>query len=234
MCLQLFRFGISACFADGKTVMNQRRVEKTAFEDQSEENSVWIIKWMTLLGIFCKISCTPTVTSCYQVHADAHISAALLSNYRYNWCRKIDAVNCVLHWIVLTLTTLHTRNIWLRHNHKMSTSYHKNGLVSRLVSSYQSVGRLFIFYVLCSKNILMKLVVYQQPTWPCLKMEFVVRTISLSCELFSLSKAAFLHVGPAQLCTENGVSICMCSAVEVVWLAQNIRHSSTRVWLHLQ
>jgi len=26
----------------------------------------------------------------------------------------------------------------------------------------------------------------------------------------------------------------MCSAVEVAWLAQNIRHSSTRVWVHLQ
>ena len=36
-------------------------------------------------------------------------------------------------------------------------------------------------------------------------MEFVVRTISVSCELFSLSKAAFVHVGPAQLCAENGV-----------------------------
>ena len=57
----------------------------------------------------------------------------------------------------------------------------------------------------------------------------MVRTISLSCELFSFSKAAFVHVGTAQLCTENGVSICMCSAVEVAWLAQNIRHTSTRV-----
>jgi len=26
---------------------------------------------------------------------------------------------------------------------------------------------------------------------------------------------------PAQLCMENGVSICMCSAVEVAWLTQN-------------
>jgi len=85
------------------------------------------------------------------------------------------------------------------------------------------------FYVRCSNNILMKLVGYQQPTSLCVKMEFVVRTISLSCELFSLSKAAFVHVGPVQLCTENGVSICMCSAVKVAWLAQNIRHTSTRV-----
>jgi len=36
----LFRFRISACFAYDKTVTNQRRVEKSAFEDQSEENSV--------------------------------------------------------------------------------------------------------------------------------------------------------------------------------------------------
>jgi len=46
-------------------------------------------------------------------------------------------------------------------------------------------------------------------------MEFVVGTISLSCELCSFSKAAFVHVRPAQFCTENGVSNYMCSAVEV-------------------
>jgi len=91
----------------------------------------------------------------------------------------------------------------------MSISYHKNGLVS----SHQSVGRWFIFYVRCSKNILMKLVGYQQPTGLCVKMEFVVRTISLSCELFSLSKAAFVHVRQAQLCTENGVSVLFGSQV---------------------
>jgi len=44
-----------------------------------------------------------------------------------------------------------------------------------------------------------------------------------------VSKAAFVHMRPEQLCTENnGVSICMCSAVEVAWLAQNFRHSNTR------
>ena len=46
--------------------------------------------------------------------------------------------------------------------------------------------------------------------------------------------AFFVRVRPAQLCTQNSVSFYMCSAVEVAWLAQNIRHSSTRVWLHLQ
>jgi len=35
-----FRFRISACFAYDKTVINQRRVEKSAFEDQAEKNSV--------------------------------------------------------------------------------------------------------------------------------------------------------------------------------------------------
>jgi len=54
------------------------QIEKSAFEDQSEENSVWIIKWTTLLEIFCKISFTLIVTSCYQVHVDAYLSAALL------------------------------------------------------------------------------------------------------------------------------------------------------------
>ena len=62
----------------------------------------------------------------------------------------------------------------------------------------------------------MKLVGYQQSTCRCVKMELVVETISLSCQLFSRSKGAgFVHVRPAQLCTENGVSIYMCSAVEV-------------------
>jgi len=75
----------------------------------------------------------------------------------------------------------------------------------------------------------MKLVGCQQLTCLCVKMEFVVGTNSLSCELFSLSIASFVHVRPAQLCTENGVSIYMCSAVEVAWLAQNFRHISTRV-----
>ena len=37
----------------------------------------------------------------------------------------------------------------------------------------------------------------------------------------------FLHV--LQLCTENGVSFHIRSAVEVAWLAKNIRHGSTRV-----
>jgi len=54
------------------------------------------------------------------------------------------------------------------------------------------------FYVLCSKNILMKLFGYQQPTCLFVKMDFVVGAISLSCELFSLSKARAYHM-PMQL-----------------------------------
>jgi len=51
------------------------------------------------------------------------------------------------------------------------------------------------FYVLCTKNILMKPVGYQQPSCLCVKMEFVVGTISLSCELYSLSKSCFRSCG---------------------------------------
>ena len=64
-----------------------------------------------------------------------------------NRCRSLAAVNCRLHWIVLTLSTKHTRKsscmtlLWLHHNHKMSISYHKNGLVG----SHESVGIWFIF-----------------------------------------------------------------------------------------
>jgi len=78
ICLNLFWFRANECFAYDNRVINQRRVEKSDFDDQSEENSVWIVKWTTLLGIFCEISFTPTVTSCYHVHADAHLSAALV------------------------------------------------------------------------------------------------------------------------------------------------------------
>jgi len=37
ICLNIFRFTVSAYFAYDKTIINQRRVEKSAFEDQSEE-----------------------------------------------------------------------------------------------------------------------------------------------------------------------------------------------------
>ena len=79
ICLNLFRFRVSACFAYDKTVINQHRVEKSAFEDKSGKFSV-NIKINDLLGILCKVSFTPAVTSCYQVHgqnADPHIPSAV-------------------------------------------------------------------------------------------------------------------------------------------------------------
>jgi len=51
------------------------------------------------------------------------------------------------------------------------------------------------FYVFSSNNVLMKLVAYQQPTCLCVKMEFVVGIISLSCELYSLSWSCFRSRG---------------------------------------
>jgi len=109
ICLNRFRCRVSACFTHGKIAINQRRFEKSAFEDQSEENSVWILKWMTSLGTFRKLSFTPAVTSYYQVHAlnaGAHLSAALLCDFRCHWCRNLAVVTCILQWIILTLSTL--------------------------------------------------------------------------------------------------------------------------------
>jgi len=103
---EFLRFGVSACFAYYKTVIKQRMVVKSAFEDQSEENSMWILKWTTLLGTFWKIRFTPTVTSYNQVHAGVHRCATLLCCLWCHWCRNIAAVSCVLHWTVLTLFTL--------------------------------------------------------------------------------------------------------------------------------
>jgi len=55
-------------------------------------------------------SFTPAVMFCYQIHApktDTYIhAAALLCHFRCHWCRNPSEVNCILHWIVLTLSTL--------------------------------------------------------------------------------------------------------------------------------
>jgi len=87
------------------------------------------------------------------------------------------------------------------------------------------------FCVLCSKNILTKLVgyQYQHPTCLCVKMEFVVGTISLSCELFLLSKAAFVHAGPTQLCTDNGVSYLHVQCCGGCMVSTEFSSSSTRI-----
>ena len=49
--------------------------------------------------------------------------------------------------------------------------------------------------MLCSKKSLTKIVGYHQSTCLCVKMAFVVGTISLSCELLSLSCSCFLPCG---------------------------------------
>jgi len=77
----------------------------------------------------------------------------------------------------------------------MSISYHKHGLVN----SHQSAVGWFIFFkLLCRENILTKLVGYQQPNCLCVKMEFVLGNIALSCECIHFHGAVFVHVGPAQ------------------------------------
>jgi len=50
---------------------------------------------------------------------------------------------------------------------------------SALVVTNPLADGLFLKNLHCSKNILTKLVSYQQPTYLCVKMEFVVGTISL-------------------------------------------------------
>jgi len=84
-------------------------------------------------------------------------------------------------------------------------------------------------YVFCSKNILTKLVGYQQPIVSVLRWNSWLEPFRFHVKCIHFRGAVFVHLGSAQLCTGNGVSIYMCSAVEVAWLAQNIRHSSTRV-----
>ena len=103
-----------------------------------------------------------------------------------------------------------------------SQNAHK--LPHKRTSQYSPIrGQIAYFYVFCSKNILTKPVGYQQRTCLCIKMEF------FHVNYIHFRGAVFVHVGQAKLCTGNGVSFYMCSAVEVAWLAQNIRHSSTRV-----
>jgi len=123
ICLKLLWLRGSACFVYDKTVINQRRIEKSVFEDQSEENSVWIIKWTTLLRIFCKIDLrlllhlaityTPTYTYLRRCYA-------ILTGATGEGTSVLLTVCCIL-----TLSTLHTRNsscitlLWLHHNHNV-------------------------------------------------------------------------------------------------------------------
>jgi len=50
--------------------------------------------------------CCYILLSGKRPNADAHLYAALLCYFRCNWCRNLAAVNCILYWIVLTLSTL--------------------------------------------------------------------------------------------------------------------------------
>ena len=172
-----------------------------------------ISKWTTFLAIFCKLSFTPDVTSCCQVHplnADAHLSATLLCYFRCNWCRNLAAVNCILNLIVPTLFTLHmgitllkVRScitlLWLHHNHKISTT--KTGLVS----SHQLVGRWFVFMCFVEGIFWWKLAInsllVSVSRWNSLLGPF---RFHVNCIHFR--RAVFVHVRLAQLCTGNDVS----------------------------
>jgi len=60
---------------------------------------------MTLLGIFCKIRLMPTVTSCYHVHADAHLSAALVCYLDATGAETSMLLNCILQvWAIIFAT----------------------------------------------------------------------------------------------------------------------------------
>ena len=148
---------------------------KVSFWGSVRGNSVRILKWTNLLGIFFKMIFTPAVTSCYRVHAlnaDAHLPATLLCYFRCKWCRTLAAVNCTLHWIVLTLPTLQMgiTLIILRSCMVTAQSQNLHKLPQkRIVTSHQSLGRRFMFCVLCSKNSLMEPVGYQQCTFFCVK-----------------------------------------------------------------
>jgi len=57
---------------------------------------------MTLVGTFCKISFTPTVTSCYHVRADAHLSAALVCYLDATGAETSMLLNCILQeWAII-------------------------------------------------------------------------------------------------------------------------------------
>jgi len=86
-------------------VINQRKVEKSAFENQSEKNSVWILKWTTSLGIFCEISFTPAVTFCYG-------QLTLMTSRSFRWPCKINK-HCLSVCLSITYTPLKQINRFL-------------------------------------------------------------------------------------------------------------------------
>jgi len=77
------------------------------------------------------------------------------------------------------------------------------------------------FYVLGSKNILVKLVGYRKSTYLCVNMEFVVGIISLSFELYSLSWSCFRSPGSGTIvygkwCFDLHVESCGSSMISTI------------------
>jgi len=52
-----------------------------------------------------------------------------------------------------------------------------------------------VFFVFCSKNIVTKLVGYEQATCLCVEMEFVFGTICFHVNCIHFRGAVFIHVG---------------------------------------
>ena len=87
----------------------------------------------------------------------------------------------------------------------------------------------YFLNLICSKNSLTKLVGYQQPTCLCVKMEFMVGTISLSRGLYSLSWSCCRSCGVDTIVYEKWCFVShaqCCGSCMVSTIAQNIRHSS--------
>ena len=100
-------------------------------------------------------------------------------------------------------TKLRITLLWLHHNHKVCVSYQTD-------TSWLS-----------------------KPICLCIRMEFVIGTISRSCELFSLLCSCFRLCGTGASVYGKWCFVFMCSAVGVAWFARNIRHISTSGRLRL-
>jgi len=110
------------------------------------------------------------------------------------------------------------------------------GLVS---VTYLLADGLFKNNVLCSKNSLMKIAGYQQPTCLCVRMAFVVDRnhfafmwiVVTFVPLFSFMWGRYRRNCVWEMVFRFTHE--SCSAAEVACLAENIRHSSAGVWLRL-
>ena len=59
-------------------------------------------KMNDFVGKFCKISSTPTVTSCCHVHTDPHLSAALVCYLDATGAETSLLLNCILQgWAII-------------------------------------------------------------------------------------------------------------------------------------